>query len=472
MPNFNITPEFKKELRERAGEILFGNDHERGIVTKKAMREFKELQDKAKKADFRLLDCCFVGPTSMAALLDSEDFKVHKMDDEMQVAYAIALEDMLGLSTKFVYDEKRNEFNAVREADPLREAGRRKYGEALTYKPEDLELGIWDKICAFFGVETEHAKKVAFIENSLKEQRQALDGYNKGMVAKAKNQYLEEHKGLYEQNCSKLNEAENVEKQWNDLLFEGKDVQGYKFTNGKKISALSACMAWYQNKTGNDLAKYSPEDLQKPENKAILDGLKEVAGEYQQLHKDSATFAKKMKAFNTFAIDVNVNAYDEKLKGLLIPENGKAAIEQNYEAKVPFDAQDMKNVDRQRAISNYPILKMKAELSDLFKKEKVKAFAPTDADKKYAREIRELKAEKNLYEHIKEEKYDLIKTDVNNAFGMPQSSLDELSTSQTLHYAKQLAEGREKQLHTKEISAVKEEKNIPEMDMEDNEFSR
>ena len=129
--------------------------------SKKAAME--RLQKKNKEAGISLLDSCFCGPESMNKLLVDVGDKPSQFDARTQLFYALAMDEVVGTSAKLEYNKDSNSFSARTVTSN---------GE-LKYDPKDLELGIWDKICAAFGITTEHAKKVALAQESLKSVKES-----------------------------------------------------------------------------------------------------------------------------------------------------------------------------------------------------------------------------------------------------------------------------------------------------------
>jgi hypothetical protein len=87
----------------------------------------------------------------------------------------------------------------------------------------------------------------------------------------------------------------------------------------------------------------------------------------------------------------------------------KDKLEVNYDKKVP-NIKEIKNSklkDEARMVNNYAVLKMKAEMSRLFKG--VKEYEPTEQEKDLAKVSVDLQIETNLYEDIQNDKLENIK---------------------------------------------------------------
>lgn len=390
-----LTEEMKAQLMQRVEDIsVSGNNplfltKEEDVNIYKSVDNFWKMAQQNEPTNLKLLDSCMIGPTSMSVILIKSGINVAEMPPEKQPYYAAALEEMFGLSTKFKYDKKKNQFVAEREIDKDR-----KYGDVFTFKEEDLELGVWDKICAFFGYTTDHAERVNFIKESLKEQKGVLNEANKVLVYDKKNKYVEKHKELYERNKAVLQQAKDIEAEWKDAFFsEGIDFKDYKFDNGKKISALSACIAIYKKDYNENICDKNPGEIDSDTKRKMV----AVATKYLKLQKMKE--GMRVEAVNMSVADIHMTAaigYKDKL-------------EVDYDKKVTNlnEIKNSKLKDEARMVNNYVVLKMKAEMSRLFKG--VKDYEPTQQEKDLAKVSVDLQIETNLYEDIQNDKLENIK---------------------------------------------------------------
>lgn len=216
-------------------------------------------------------DYAFFGPFSATELLSGVKSDEYIEDD----FYIMALEDLLGTSTRMVYNEEKKSYSAKTP----------NHGDKLVYDPKDVELGLWDKICAFFGIETDHAKKVAFAKKSIEVQKEKLDTFNKKAVSRERYAIIGTgvHEKFRTQNEHLVQEAENIEKGFKELFFGKEEVEDYTFKNGGKLSALAACIAMYHQEGGKDLANMSLEEINKPENAGLRTRLKAIGAEYKTI---------------------------------------------------------------------------------------------------------------------------------------------------------------------------------------------
>ena len=383
--SFTLTEEMVNQLQTRVNEITFGDD----LFAYKAAGYFQEMAEQNKPSKMHLLNCCMLGPTSMSMILVQAGIDVSEMSVDKQSYYAVALEEMFGLSTKFKYDKENNQFIAEREAD-----ADRKYGDAFTFREEDLELTTWDKICDFFWIETDHAKRVNFIKECLTIQKETMDETNRLYVSQKKRDYLENNKDLYNKNKEFVNNLEDVEAQWKNAFFGSlsNDAKNYKFDNGKQISALSACIAMYNKKYGENICDKNIEEI----DEATMRKMKDVASEY-------LTYQKVKAKVGLGATNISVS--DVKLLGAMGQPD---KFEIDYDKNVP-NINELKNSrlkDQARLQNNYVVLKMKAELANMHKD--VKEYALSDQEKALIKESVKVKTEIKLYEDIEKGKYENI----------------------------------------------------------------
>ena len=399
--DFKLTDEMKTQLQLDVAGLKTA-----GMLTKGTPKSAKTIMEIAKQNEpsgMPFLTCCYIGPTHMAEILVSSGIGVDKMSLADQVYYAIAMEKMFGLSTKFKYDKENNQFIPEREA----EAGKQ-YGDVFTFNEEDLELGVWDKICAFFGYTTDHAERVNFIKESLAEQEKALNGLNKDLVAGKRNEYLENNKDLYEKNKEVLQQAKDLEAVWNKEFFGENKVADYKFDNGKKISALSACIAMYKNEYGENICDKKPGEI----DEGTKEKMAAVADKYLKLQKmkDGA----KIDAFNISVTDIHMtNAISYK-----------DGFEVDYDKNVP-NLNELKNTklkNQARMVNNYVILKMKAEMNNLFKGEK--EYERNAQEKALTKVSIDVKMETKIYEDIRDRKYENIAKHIETLDGNRKLGID------------------------------------------------
>lgn len=399
--NFKLTDEMKNQLRLDVAGLKTAGMFAKGTPT--SAKTIMEIAKQNEPSGMHFLTCCYIGPTHMSEILVSSGIKVDKMSLADQVYYAIAMEKMFGLSTKFKYDKENNQFIPEREA----EAGKQ-YGDVFTFNEEDLELGVWDKICAFFGYTTDHAERVNFIKESLAEQEKALNGLNKDLVAGKRKEYLENNKDLYEKNKEVLQQAKDLEAVWNKEFFGENKVADYKFDNGKKISALSACIAMYKNEYGENICDKKPGEI----DEGTKEKMAAVADKYLKLQKmkDGA----KIDAFNISVTDIHMtNAISYK-----------DGFEVDYDKNVP-NLNELKNTklkNQARMVNNYVILKMKAEMNNLFKGEK--EYERNAQEKALTKVSIDVKMETKIYEDIRDRKYENIAKHIETLDGNRKLGID------------------------------------------------
>ena len=103
---FNLKPEVIEQIRRKAQEIIQKDQNGTLDGYLKDDKEILErLQKKNKETGFSLLDTCFCGPENMTKLLTGTALQDELVngDDAWQVYYALAMEEILGRSTKMEY---------------------------------------------------------------------------------------------------------------------------------------------------------------------------------------------------------------------------------------------------------------------------------------------------------------------------------------------------------------------------------
>ena len=205
-----LTAEQVKQINDemsKISDIVHSKDNNSQSVIR--MQELRALRTKNKDANMKIEESCFFGPVSVKELLKGTEFEINLEDVYYSIETIVALENVLGKSTTMEYDKSKN---IVEPKTP-------KDGYKLDYDPKDVELGLWDKICAFFGIKTDHAKKVEFAQKSIQVQKDKLDGFNKNLVKIKKDKFIENHKDFTKRNEAVLKEAEKTEKGLKKLFF-------------------------------------------------------------------------------------------------------------------------------------------------------------------------------------------------------------------------------------------------------------
>ena len=108
-----LTDEMKKQLRKRVAEIS-GSSRVDSLISQRAAERLVAMYDKKEGLNLNILDSCMLGPTNMTTILKNSGLLMRNMTLETQAYYAVAMEEMLGLSTKMIYDKEKNQYTAVR----------------------------------------------------------------------------------------------------------------------------------------------------------------------------------------------------------------------------------------------------------------------------------------------------------------------------------------------------------------------
>ena len=246
-------------------------------------------------------------------------------------------------------------------------------------------MGIWDKICAAFGITTEHAKKVALAQESMKAVKESLDSFNKSLVVDKKNQFLKKHEEFGKQNEAVINEAKEIETGFKKLFFGEKYTEGkdYTFQGGKTISALSACIAMYHKSGSKDLANMSLEEINKPENEGLRKELREIGKEYMDFcekSKNPSIEDNKLKYLDDFLFEKQ-SAFSHTDKLFLERMNTNKPLNINYDnIEVGKDITDERRQSQMKGAKALTMLTVKAELRKLYGKQQKTGYHEISKD--------------------------------------------------------------------------------------------
>lgn len=395
-----LTEKQIKDIAEEAARINSGLLHAKaGSPLDKRKKELTTIQNKNGKANMKLEDSCFFGPLSAAEMLEGTDLEEKLKDDTQKIYYIMALENVLGKSTTMEYDKNKN---AVFANTP-------NHGDKLVYDPKDVELGLWDKICEFFGFTTEHAKKVEFAQKSIQAQKDKLAKFNKLLVKQKKDNFVEKHKDFAQRNEAVVNEAEKTENEFKKLFFGTEKVNSYKFKNGEKLSPVVACIAMYHQEGDKDIANMSLEEINKPENEPLRNRLREIGNEYKELVSDkSKGLDEQIAHLDDFLI--TSDKFSTRDKGLL----SRMATDKSFEIDWNKAEKNITDKEQQKEMAGakaFVMLKVKAQLRNLvgekFPNGKKSGFGLlTKDDMKHVNAFKAVREYKMFMDAVSAEKYD------------------------------------------------------------------
>lgn len=230
-------------------------------------------------------DTCFIGPFTARDFLakigiHADDYKDMGRDEKRRILQA--LDESRGL-LKIDFEKEAYGFSTLVKVHTSAEAKK----EMAKLKEVDgkFKLNKWDKFCAFFRIKTEHALSVemnlAGLEVYKERQKTLAKEFAVKQLADECNTFLSKHKKTYENQKKKMNVANEKAVAWRKIFFgaETKDNEvPYYVFEGKKISALSLCIAAFQQRNKIDISIIDPEafaeSLDNPANakaKAIIE---------------------------------------------------------------------------------------------------------------------------------------------------------------------------------------------------------
>lgn len=383
-----LTKEQIERINKSASRYLYDSSH--GGESEKTDKRYRELSQI--NTIEHIYSSCYFGPFSAKEIIES--IPKEKQVDVDPLHYIMALEDELGESTRMSYDWEKKSVSVITP----------NHGDKLAYDPKDVELGLWDKICAFFGIETDHAKKVAFAKKSIEVQKEKVDSLNKIIVKKRKDDFVKEHAPFAKRNEAVLKEAEKTEDGLKKLIFGDDNVPNYEFKNGAKITALSACIAMYHQTGDKDIAKMSLEEINKDINLRMK--LREIGAEYKAIVSEKV-LDEKLKYLDDFLF--TSDKYSTRDKALL----SRIATDKPFEIdwdKAERNVKDKNEKKEMACAKSLAMLKVKAQVGRILGGKlsdgKESGYGQlNDTDKKYFGAYKDVEEYKLFMDELSKENY-------------------------------------------------------------------
>lgn len=308
------------------------------------------------------LETSFIGPFTIDELIEgvglhpddyTEEKRIKILEEFEKAGIALSLagkKDEKGLTTIDLSEASKEEIN-------------KKDG-----------LSLWDKICAFFGIQTDHARNVQMEQHALEavtaKQKELNDKVIKDQMKEKRSEVLREtgtdHRGI-----DMANEKADA---WRKIFFPNETpenkVSDYTLDNGKKVSSLSLCMAVLQQTTRNDLSSMSPDEFKK-----MMAGDEKLQKRVEKIGNTIKDMAQKsnMKKFKyadqMLGTDTGLLDLDDKLKKILKP--GEKAKELKFVSAGEYNQMDSR-VDeyRDELFSNMAVMfKVKDDMVKIFGKD-------------------------------------------------------------------------------------------------------
>ena len=353
-------------------------------------------------------DTFMVGPFTVNEMLGLIKLDISSSND--RAAIIKAMDNCMGV-TKIELKENDNGRYSVKDSD---KASRDR--EALEKKDVKYSLTRWDKFWGFFGIKTDHARAVetsiASVE-AYKEQQQQL---NKKVVVKQLKQdasdIIKKTKDASNHIKERCNLAKGKFAGWNSIFFDEKKPNDYPLKNGKKVAALSLCMAIMHQRGNYDFSEMSPQKFAQ-----IMENDKQLQKEVKEL----GTKISNMVVAKETAIEVSnklkytkdmlgdekdiTKEYDDEIKALLKPENPR-----NFRLSDTTKYYMMgKNADaeKKQLFSNYCIsIKIMDDMAKIFGKEDNIYCYKNAIDQAVEKQIKDTLTTMQVYDAIVKEDYD------------------------------------------------------------------
>lgn len=275
------------------------------------------------------LDSVLVGPFTAKEFLDAVGMDMKKYPDVRDRARILRRLDESWGTLKF--DIKKNQKglytveysqDAKDEMDKLKETDGK-------YK-----LNKWDKFCAFFGIKTDHARSVeanlAGLEAYKEKHQELTKRVMSVQMSDKRKQFLETYAAKQEENKKLSAETKKQFDGWKQVFFGEKEVPDYIMNDGKKISAISICMAALQQRTKMDLSSMEPKDfasqLNLEENAKLKERVEQIGKTVDAMASTKASVLRRGEAFRNldkflFEKNNDISGFDANLKDILKVKN-------------------------------------------------------------------------------------------------------------------------------------------------------
>ena len=276
-----------------------------------------------------LLDTALIGPFTAKEFLAKlgMDLGNYSSTDEKMHLLKVLEESQAVLR----FERKKNE-NGLVTIEPS-EALKAEMDAMSAHKDDRFSLNLWDKFCAFFGIKTEHALSVemniATVETYKQKQKEITNQMISAQLSGKAERIAISNGATIDANKQLLSSAKDKFDGWNQVFFGNKDVPDYILNDGKKVSALSLCMAALQQRVNMDLSAMEPEEMiqRMSQDAKLQKGIKSIGDTISNMAEKKAKAAAvhlKLKYLNDYLFETSadVSALDDKLRNLI--KSGKS----------------------------------------------------------------------------------------------------------------------------------------------------
>ncbi|MBR4982541.1 MAG: hypothetical protein IKY94_08280 [Lachnospiraceae bacterium] len=236
------------------------------------------------------------------------------------------------------------------------------------------ELSLWDKICAFFGIQTEHARNVEMEQATAEALKDKQKELNDRLIKEQMKEKRSEVLRATNDGTVAISKANEKADDWRKIFFPNETpenkVSDYTLDNGKKVSSLSLCMAVLQQTTKNDLSSMSPDEFKKmmAGDEKLQKRVEKIGNTIKDMAQKSNV--KKLKYVDQMlGGDNGLSELDDKLKKILKP--GEKAKELKFISAAEYNQMDQRvNEYRDELFSNMSVMfKVKDDMVKIFGKD-------------------------------------------------------------------------------------------------------
>ena len=278
------------------------------------------------KLGIKPLDIYMAGPFSITGMMDFLGLDLDGYIDHTAVIKA--MDNCVGVTRfELKQDEKGKysvEYSKEAKADK----------DALDKKDVNYTLTRWDKFWKFFGIKTDHMRavetNVASVKAYEKKQQELNNKVMDRQFKKECDNMLDKTQNARNHIKERINAAKEKKASWNNIFFDGKAPKDYSFSNGKKVSALSLCMAIMHQRGKFDLSVMDPKTLAQEMEKDInlkndVKKLGSIIFKMAEERETAIKTANKFKYLNDMVFDVKdkTKGYDQMLLRELKPQKSR-----------------------------------------------------------------------------------------------------------------------------------------------------
>lgn len=299
-----------------------------------------------KSSGIDILETIFIGPFTAKEYLTEIGVKL----DEVKLSPASVYGYIKALEKRGAYKLDRKDLGDGKSTFVFSEFTTEEMNKLKQPGGKD-QLTMWDKFCGLFGYKTEHARSVELSSAGLEAiQAKQKELYIK-LLKEKRDALVKKHAEAHVENKKLLSATKIMRQGWSEIFFgdeekSNKKVPPYILDNGKKVSALSLCMAVLQQNYGNDLSATNPIDFAKEmeKNEKLKERVKIIGDVIKDMAKKSAG-KKFMLVSELLTAESKLRDLDPTLKGILKPGDKTKAIDVTTAAEYKGMSSDQKAKD-------------------------------------------------------------------------------------------------------------------------------